>query len=186
MITEYGSVITGKTTVGEARKARTKLMWLWLILFTVGIMGLISYIMVGAVWEAIFGHEAEWTDYLLVSAIVMPIVLIIALFARSRVKADLMKTDNIETNSEFFSDCIIFREFNGGEQVGVIRIDYSNIFRVKQRGNFMYLTIAQGISYPVFVGALSETELNTIKKQLKFPLHEEAETVELKQCDLIN
>ena len=186
MITEYGSVLTDKTTVGEARKVRTKLIWLWVTLFVVGLMCLISNIIVGAVWETVFGCKAEWADHLFVSAITMITGLIIALFTRSRAKADLMKTDNIETNCELFSDCIIFREFKGDEQLGVFRINYIQILAVKQRENFIYCTIAQGIAYPVFLGGISETEINTIKKQLNLPISSTAETLKLKQCELLN
>ncbi len=187
MVTEHGSVLTEKTTAGEARKALTKnLKWLWIALLIVGAMGLAAYIVVATIWEEVYGYEPKWAEILLIlSAIPFAIGLIFTLATRSQKKADL-KTDNIKTNSEFFSDCIILREFKDGEQVGVIRIDYSKILRVKRRGEFLYLTITQGIAYPVYLGSLTQEELNTIYKTLKLPAAEGAQILELKECDSTN
>lgn len=187
MITEYGSIITEKNTAGEARKALTKnLKWLWIVLLIVGSVGLIAYIFGATYFEEVYGYKPQWADIILVlSAVPFAIGLIFTLATRSQKKAEL-KTNDILTNSEFFSDCIIFREYKDSEQMGVIRIDYSRILRVKLRGNFLYFGIAQGVFYPVYIGNLTETELNTIKKQLKILPNADAETVELKKCELSN
>ena len=187
MITEYGSVLTEKTTAGEARKALTKnLKLLWIALLIVGSIGIVAYIFFATFWEEIYGYEPDWAEIILVlSAIPFAVGLIFTLATKSQKKVD-SKTDDIQTNSEFFADCLIFREFKDGEQLGIFRIDYNQILRVKQRDSFLYLTIAQGISYPVFVGGISEIELTSIKRQLKMPIDKDAETLELKVCDLLN
>ena len=187
MITEYGSVLTEKTTAGEARKALAKnLKWLWVALLVVGAVGVVTYIFVATFWGEIYGYEPVWAEIILVvSAIPFAVGLIFTIAVRSQKKID-SKTDNILTSSEFFSDCILFREFKDGEQVGVLRIDYAKILRIKHRGNFLYFGITQGVFYPVFIGGLSETEVNTIKKQLKILLDNNADILELKPCDLLN
>lgn len=187
MITEHGSVLTQKTTAGDARKALTKkLSWLWIVFLVVGAVGLVAYIFGTTFLEEVYGYKSELLNIvLLLFAIPFAIGLIFTLAIRSQKKADL-KTDNIQTNSEFFSDCIILREFKDGEQIGVFRIDYAQILRIKQRESFLYITIVQGVAYPVFLSGISETELNTVKKQLKLPVPEGAEILELKQCELLN
>lgn len=185
MITEYGSVLTEKATVGEARKARTKnLMWLWITLLVIGAIGVVLYI-VGTVLDEVYEGGAEWSDAFIFAVVPFTLGLIFVLAIRMQKKSDLM-TDDIQTGSEFFSDCIIIRSFKNDEQISVIRLNYSQILLVKRRASFLYLMIAQGISYPVYIGGLSETELNTVNKQLKLPVSESAEIIELKQCELIN
>lgn len=187
MITEHGSVLTEKITAGEARKALTKnLKWLWIALLIVGAIGIAGYIFAVTFWEEVYGRAPEWAEIILwLSAIPFAVGLIFTLATNSQKKADL-KTANIQSSSQFFADCIIYREFRDGEQIGVIRLDYNNILRVKERGGFLYLTVAQGISYPVLAAGLTETELNTVKKQLKMPVEQGAQTIELKVCDLLN
>lgn len=187
MSSEVGSVITEKTTSAEANNALTKkLKWLWLALLVLGAIGVAAYIFISVSWEEIYGYEPEWSEIILIlSAVPFSVGLIFTLATRSQRKADL-KNANIQSSSQFFSDCIIYREFSGGEQIGVIRIDYNNILRTKQREGFIYLTVAQGVLYPVSVKCLTDEELNTVKKQLKMPVDENARTLELKVCDLVN
>lgn len=185
MTTEYGSVLTEKATVGEARKARAKnLIWLWITLLVIGSIGLGAYI-VGVVLEEIYEGARKWTDALIYAVIPFSLGLILVLSTRIQKKNDL-KTDGMLTCSEFFSDCIIVRAFNDNEQTSVIRIGYSQILLVKRFKSFLYLTVAQGIAYPVFIGGLSETELNTVNGKLKLPVPEGARILELKSCELIN
>ena len=187
MTTEYGSILTEKTTAGEARKAlRKNLNWLWIVLLAVGSIGLAVYIFVATFWEEVYGYEPLWAEIvLLISAVPFAVGLIFTLATRSQKKAD-SKTDNIDTTCEFFSDCIIFREFKNGEQMGVLRVAYAQILRTKEREKFLYFGLTQEIFYPVFIDGLSEVELNTVKKQLKMPVAESAEIIELRQCELIN
>lgn len=185
MINGYGSILTEKITVGEARKARTKNMsWLWIILLVIGAIGVLGYL-VGTVLEEIYESEFWWVDALLFAVIPFALGLIFTLALRIQKKSEI-KTDDISTNCELFSDCLIFREFRDGEQLGVFRITYPQILSVKQRGCFLYCIIAQGIAYPLFLGGISEAEINTIRKQLKLRVSENADTVELKQCNLVN
>ena len=187
MITEYGSVLTEKITAGEARKAlRKNLKWLWIALLVVGSIGLAAYIFGSTFWEETYGYEPLWAEIvLIVSAVPFAVGLIFTLATRSQKKTD-SKTDNIQTTCEFFSDCIIFREFKDGEQIGVMRIEYAKVLRSKQRENFLYFGVTLEVFYPVFIGGLTEVEVNTIKKQLKIPTPENAEIIELKQCELVN
>lgn len=193
MITEYGSVLTPKTTAGEARKAFAnyfgwiqKLKWLWIVLIVIGAIGLVAYIGLATYWEEVYGYEPNWVELILIaSAVIFAVGLVFVLMVRFA-KKEQLKTDDILTNCEFFSDCIIFREFKDGEQLGVFRINYTQILAVKQREGFIYCTIAQGIAYPVFINGLSQAELNTIHKQLKLPVSENAGIIELKQCELLN
>ena len=182
---ESGSVQTRKTTVSEARKALSEnLKWLWITLLVLGSVGVAAYV-VGTVLEEVYGNKQDWTDVLLIAVVPFTVGLIFIIAGRSQKKADL-QTDNIQTNSEFFSDCIILREFKEGEQVGVIRLDYNKILSIKQRGSFIYLTIATGISYPVFMGGLTEIEVNTVKKYLNIQVDCNVQTLELRVCDLLN
>ncbi|MCH5148839.1 MAG: hypothetical protein J1G05_05720 [Clostridiales bacterium] len=193
MITEYGSILTEKTTVGEARKARTKnLLWLWIVLLIIGSIGVAVYI-VGTVLQEIYPDDFKWADAFIFAAVPFALGLIFTLATRIQKKDDL-KTDGLITNSEFFSDCIIFRSFKGDEQISVIRINYLQIVLTKKRSNFLYVLVTQGVYYPIFVGGLSQTELNTLDRclklhvynQLKLPVPETTDTIELKPCELLN
>ena len=185
MITEYSSIRTEQIAVGEARKARTKnLIWLWIVLLVIGSIGVGAYI-VGTVLDEVLEGGAKWSDACLYAVIPFTIGLIFTLATRIQKKADL-NTNDILTNCEFFSDCIIFREFRDDEQLGVFRITYQQILLVKQRGSFLFCTIPQGIAYPVYLGGLTQVEINTVRKQLKLPVSEGVETVGLKECNLVN
>ena len=185
MINEYGSIRTEQIAVGEARKARVKnMLWLWIVLLIVGAIGVVAYL-VGSVLEELYQSEFVWVDIALFAVVPFTVGLIFVLAIRLQKKADL-NTNEILTGCEFFSDCIIFREFKDNEQLGVFRITYSQIVLVKQRASFLYCTIPQGIAYPVYLGGLTQVEINTIKKQLKLPVSEGAETIALKECSLVN
>ena len=193
MITEYGSVLTGKTTVGEARKARTKnLLWLWIIMLVIGAIGVLGYI-AGAVLQELFPEDFKWTDNFLFAVVPFTLGLIFTLATRIQKKDDA-KTNGLVTCSEFFSDCIIFRAFKGDEQISVIRVNYTQIVLTKKRVNYLYIMLPQGVSYPIFVGGLSQTELNTVNRQLKIPVYKQLnmsvpetdDTIELKPCTLVN
>ena len=193
MITGYGSILTEKATVGEARKARTKnILWLWIIFLVIGSIGVLGYI-VGSVLQELYPDDFKWTDILLLAVIPFTLGLIFTLATRIQKKDD-SKTNDLVTCSEFFSDCIIFRSFKGDEQISVIRVNYTQIVLTNRRINFLYIMVPQGVSYPVFVGGLSQTELNTIDHQLKIPVYkrqnmpvpEARDTIELKPCELLN
>ena len=185
MINEYGSIRTERIAVGEARKARTvNLIWLWIVFLVIGSIGVGAYV-VGTVLEEVYQSEFAWVDVTLFAVIPFTVGLIFVLATRIQKKADL-NTDDILTGCEFFSDCIIFREFKDDEQLGVFRITYPQILLVKQRASFLYCTIPQGIAYPVYLGGLTQIEINTIRKQLKLPVPESGETVVLKECNLVN
>ena len=187
MITEYGSVLTEKTTAGAARKAlRKNLKWLWIVLLVVGSIGLAVYIFGATYFEEVHGYEPLWAEIvLLISAVPFAVGLIFTLATRSQKKVE-SKTDNIQTTSEFFSDCIIFREFKDGEQMGVRRIEFGKIVRTKEREGFLFFGVGFDMFYPVYLYGLTEAEINTIKKQLKMPTSENVEIVELKNCELTN
>lgn len=187
MITERSSILSDKTSAGAARGSLLKkISWLWIVLLVIGAALLIGYIAASTVYEELNGKAPWWGDLLLFGgAIPFAIGLIFTLATRSQLKAD-RKTEQIITHCEFFSDCFILREFKEEEQVGVLRIDYKNVLRSKQRGEYIYVYIAQAVAYPVWVKSLSDSELFTVKKLLKIPVKGEGGEVELKPCDLIN
>lgn len=174
MITQSGSISAECNDRAAAKKMLTKKLYtVSLASFIVGIIGILIYIVAGVAYEIMYEQELPVLDVLLViSAVLFGFGLVFVITVRKQNK-DAVKFNGCSLSYEFFADCIIVREFKYGEQTGVVRWNYAQVTKCRQKNNYIYIFMA----YPLDISPLTAEELNTVKSLLKLPCEGEKLTL---------
>lgn len=180
MVTEQNTI---KTEISDFESVR-KTLWqkyfiCSVVLLVIGVAGVLAYIILSTVWETLYEYSPAWFDALLIFAVPLGVGLVFTLSFRSTFK-QVKKLSGIKDEYEFYSDCFIVREQQDGEEKAVIRIEYNKIVKTKEKGKFIFTRqLGGGSAFPIDITALSQVELNTVKKLLKLPVPQDAEILEL-------
>lgn len=180
MITQFGSISAECNDRAVAQKQLTKSLYaVSLVSFIIGTIGILTYIVAGVVYEVMYEQELPALDVLLViSAVLFGFGLVFVITVRKQNK-DAVKFNGCSLSYEFFADCIIVREFKYGEQTGVIRWNYAQITKCRQKNNYIYIFMV----YPLDISPLTAEELNTVKSLLKLPYEGEKLTLPCFSCE---
>lgn len=169
--------ISAEYVLNEKRERENtkKLARISLAAFIIGLAGLIAYIVVGTVFETVRGYSPKWCDAFLVFAVPFVVGLVYLLARRSTLKT-VKSNEGLKYTYDFYADCIIQKEIRGGQETAFARIEYPQIVKVREKPDRLclyYMSIATML--PVDITALTETELNTVKKLLRQPADGETE-----------
>lgn len=179
MITEKNIIKTEFSDFKTFQKTLWQKLYICsIVALAVGICGVLAYIVLSTVWETLYEYSPAWCEALLVFAVPLGIGIVFTLTFRSMFKQSEKQSD-LTYVYEFYSDCFIFREFRGGEETAVVRLEYNRIVKAKEKGQFVVLRQLGGASLPIDKTKLSEAELNTLKKLLRLPVPQNAEITEL-------
>lgn len=125
------------------------------IALIVGALGLIAFVVCSTVWESkIFG-------LLLLFAFPFTFGLISIISINKNIKN--FKLHNIINNYQFNEDHFIVKSFNGNEQIGMSKINYTNILKLKETETFIFIFANRISAYPIIKQTISASELDTIK-----------------------
>lgn len=180
MVTEKGSIINRTVLCEKVQKQNSRTLFIVsLVCLIVGAIGLAAYIGVSTYLGTVYDDAPAWCDALLVFAVPFAFGLIFLLTIHSLVK-QARKNSGVINEYEFFADCIMAREIRGEEVCATVRMDYAQIVKTKEKGEylFFYYQVKQFL-YPIEKAALTTEELNTIKKLMRAPVPEGAEIIEL-------
>lgn len=185
MVTENGSIINRTVFSEKVQKQNSRTLFIVsLICLIVGAVGLAAYIGISAYLGTVYEDAPAWCDALLVFAVPFAFGLIFLLTIHSLVK-QARKNSGVINEYEFFADCIMAREIRGEEITANVRMDYSQILKVKEKGDylFFYYQVKQFL-YFIEKAALTTDELNTIKKLMRANVAEGAKILELPKLEI--
>lgn len=162
MITQSGSIKVDFSMSERVQRQFTAKLYVGsVIALIVGILGLIAYIATDVACYMATGSEPLWADAMLLFAAPFGCGLILLLTLRRQYRAAAKPSDRT-IQYEFFSDAVLLREARGGMQVGVMRIGYADIVKVKQTESYLFFYPAKTLAYPVEKEALSAEERDTV------------------------
>lgn len=185
MVTEKGSIINRTVLSEKVQKQNSRTLFIVsLICLIVGAIGLAAYIGVSTYLETVYEDAPAWCDALLVFAVPFAFGLIFLLTIHSLVK-QARKNSGVINEYEFFADCIMAREIRGEETTANVRMEYAQILKTKEKGDylFFYYQVKQFL-YPVEKATLSTDELNTVKKLMRAPVPAGAKILELPDLEI--
>jgi len=180
MITEKNTIKCEFSDFEKVQKAVSRTFFICsLVALIVGCVGVLAYIIVGTVWETLYGSSPAWCEALLVFAVPLGFGIVFVLAVKSQIKQS-KKLEGTTNAYEFFSDCLIIHELHGGVETGVARADYKKIIKTSQKGQYLLIRfLDRNSALPVDTATLSGKEINTVKNLLSLKLSPEAETLEL-------
>lgn len=161
------------------RKLTKKLYVVSIVCLVVGTLGLLAYLGVGVGYYAVTDTELQGWDAMLVFALPFGFGFIFYLTLRKQYKQLAERGESLILY-EFFSDCLMLRDFRLGEQTAAVKWEYSRVVKAKFKGKTLFIYPIKMISYPVECEGLSPAEQNTLKKLFGLPY--EGETLELSAC----
>ncbi|MDE7329766.1 MAG: hypothetical protein K2N30_01540 [Clostridia bacterium] len=184
MITERNTIRTQQCPVQEIRKSLlSRLFFLWILLIVIGTVGVIC---VSVIWRLVTISNNEPLLVILLLSIFMFIIgaaFIIMTVVQNKRTAD---TNLIKVSGEFFSNCVIIREFKAEKFLNIKIIDYEKISEIEIKNDYFYIKLKQGAVnsgycddffgvinvhsllgvFVIGTSGLSDIELNTLKKLL--------------------
>lgn len=180
MITEKNTIKTGFSDFKRLQKVLWQKLYICSIAaLAVGAAGVLAYIILSTVWETLYGYSPAWCEALLAFAVPFGIGIVFVMTFRSTFKQGEKLSDAANVY-EFYSDCFMVRELHGGVETGVARIEYGRIVRVKEKERYLLVRyIGGGAALPIDKTALSEEELNTVKKLLRMQVGQGASVIGL-------
>lgn len=165
MITEKNSIKTDFSKFEEVQYLLTQKLFIGsVIALIVGAVGLAAYIATSVTYETLYGFSPAWCEALLVFAVPFVCGLISLITIRSQRKQSRKNSDATNVY-EFFADCVILRELRGGVEVGVLRVGYTQVLKVREKKDYLlFYYVTKTSAFPIDKSKLSEAELNTIRK----------------------
>ncbi len=170
MLTESGSVIA-KSVVNEQtqRKFTKKLYIASIICLIVGAAGLAAYLVISVLLYAIIAFESQYIEIMLVFSAPFAFGLIFLITLKKQYKNASLAGER-EITYEFFADDLIVREYCEGSQLAMSRAKYSQIVKVVEKPEYIYLYFIKTALCPVDITALSQAELNAVRRVLGLPI----------------
>ena len=130
-----------------------------IIAIIVGAIGLLLYIVLSAFFESML------LNFMLLFAIPFSVGLTCLITINKTIEK--FKNVDVLNKYVFESDFVTITSFKNNEQVGMSKVYYSQILKIKQTETFIFIYPSKTSAYPVVKQALSETELATLKNLLK-------------------
>lgn len=130
-----------------------------IIAIIVGTIGLLLYIVLSAFFESML------LNFMLLFAIPFSVGLTCLITINKTIEK--FKNVDVLNKYVFESDFVTITSFKNNEQVGMSKVYYSQILKVKQTETFIFIYPNKTSAYPVVKQALSENELATLKNLLK-------------------
>lgn len=127
-----------------------------LISLIIGAIGLVAFVVISTIFEdKIFG-------LLLLFAFPFTLGLISYISINKNIKN--FKLHNIINNYEFNEDHFIVKSFKGNDQIGMSKINYNEVFKLKETETFIFIFANRVSAYPIIKTTLSKEDLNKIKQ----------------------
>lgn len=145
----------------------------------VGALLLVAYIVIGTIFE----EEPVYNNvFLFTGAIVLVVGIMCFVITRQGIKTAKQNAD-VKNEYEFFSDCFVVKSNKIGDEIGMSKIYWSSVGRVKETESFLFLYIPmRKVAFAVPKSSLSHKEYDTIMRRLsKKPKYNEG-TIELSEC----
>ncbi len=170
MLTESGSVIA-KSVVNEQtqRKFTKKLYIASIVCLIVGAVGLAAYLAISIGLFALIGFESQYIEIMLVFSAPFAFGLIFLLTLKKQYKNAALAGERVITY-EFFADDLVIREYCDGSQLAMSRANYSQIVKAVEKPEYIYIYFIKTALCPVDITALSQAELNAVRRVLRLPV----------------
>ncbi|MGN0788044.1 MAG: YcxB family protein [Candidatus Onthoplasma sp.] len=138
-------MFSGKVKFNEQmQKELTCRSYVFSILFTVmGAIGTLIYIAIGTIFEDV----GSWFEVLLFFPGIMAIGIILLVFHNKMIKK-IKKTDT-QNNYDFFEDHFIISTIRNGENIGSVKLYYSELTKIIESQNYLFLFKGNALAYPV-------------------------------------
>ncbi len=163
MYTERGSVLAS-ATINQAtqRKLTKKLFIASIICLAIGTAGLAAYLIIAVGVYSLTGFESEYLDIMLVFAVPFGFGLIFVLSLKKRYKDAVRAGERVFTY-EFFLKELIIREFCDGKQLAMSRADYTQIVKVVEKPEYIFIYFIKTALCPIEKSTMTEAELNAVR-----------------------
>ncbi len=126
-----------------------------IVALVVGAIGLVAFVILSTMFEnKLFG-------ILLIFAFPFTFGLISVISINKNIKN--FKLHNITNNYQFNEDYFIVKSFNGTEQIGMSKINYANIYKLKQTETFLFIFANRVSAYPIIKAAITSEELSKLE-----------------------
>lgn len=151
---------------------RKKFKFVSLLLFIIGLIGVVAYIVLSTLYDIKYGKDPVWVKLLLISAVpftlgLIGFITVVRLNKRAAQAKDF-------ANCVFYGDCFFYNVENKSS----LKFVYADAVLKSENENYGYIYVFSKGEFAVFSKEdLSETEINTIRK--KFGKNTDGETVEL-------
>lgn len=154
---ETVAILNRKVQIELTRKNKM----LSIILLILGSLGLITFVVMESIKsDIIYG-------LLLLSALPFTVGLISLVFINKSIRN--FKFNNVLNNYQFNTDHFIVRSFKDNEEIGMSKIEYSQIFKTMETKTFLFVFTNQVSAYPIIKATLSNEQMEQIKSLIKNP-----------------
>lgn len=160
MLTESGTVLAS-VTVNQAmqRKLTKKLYIASIICLVIGVLGLAAYLVIAVVLEK---NESDYLDVMLLFAVPFGFGLIFLLSLQKKYRDAVRAGERVMTY-EFFADGLVIREFSEGKQLAMSRADYSQMVKVAEKSEYIFIYFIKTALLPVDKATLTGEELAVVR-----------------------
>lgn len=154
---ETVAILNRKVQIELTRKNKM----LSIILLILGSLGLITFVVMESIKsDIIYG-------LLLLSALPFTVGLISLVFINKSIRN--FKFNNVLNNYQFNTDHFIVRSFKDNEEIGMSKIEYSQVFKTMETKTFLFVFTNQVSAYPIIKATLSNEQMEQIKSLIKNP-----------------
>lgn len=132
-----------------------------IICLIVGVIGLIAYIVLGAIIES----EPFWIEFFLAFSAPFAFGLVMLVINANNKKK--VEKAVIEDAFDFQEEFMMVESSKNGEVVSNLKFYYKEIIKVKETNNYLFLYPNKASAFAIPKHDLSEDELNTLKGWVK-------------------
>lgn len=166
MKTEYGSV---KSEFQMNEKVQLQLMRkpyiISIILLAVGVLGILACVAV-MLYFKFTDRSYEWYDGFIIFFVPCALGVSIQVAVRDLCR-QAARSKSRKIIYEFFSDCVLCREYLLGRPLGIKRIDYSSVARIKETKDYLFFFNAKNEGHTVAKDTFTAEEFDVVKLLLR-------------------
>ncbi len=150
--------VSTQLTADVERESQKKIKLLCKIGLIVGIIGLLSYIIIGV---TCFEEDEEpfWLEIiLLASSVLFALGLVIPITLNVVTKKSLKAVGNMVNRFEFNEEYFTVSSYRGEEKMAEAKHYYREVTKTRETENYVYLHIGIRGAYPIEISRLTEEE----------------------------
>ncbi len=137
-----------------------------IVMLVIGILGLLVYIVVGTIWENLI-----WTEYFISFAIPFAVGLVM-IIGINKANNRILNSNTVNENEfEFHEKYVEIVTYRNEENVGNTKLFYSDIFKVRETKNYIFLYLNAASALPINKNNLDQNQLIILRGLLKLPLN---------------
>ncbi len=160
--------VSTKLTPEIEIEGQKKIKKLCKIALIIGVLGLIAYILIAVIaYEE--NEEPFWLELMLwFFAVLFALGLIIPIVLKSVTKKSLSTISKVVNVYEFHEEYVIVKSYRMDEKIAEVKHYYSEITKIRQTENYVYLHLGLRGAYPITRSVLTEEQrswLFSLKKK---------------------